>query len=241
MILLVAGQGFVPLVNAQAAAARVISFSGYKWQVRTGTGGPGPNLWSGSNVRVDSKGYLRLKITKQSGQWYAAEITSQKFFGFGRYQFQVIGWVDRFDPNVVLGLFNYPTPDVGPDGTNEIDIEFAHWGDPSYPIGNYTVWPAVIGPAQRTRSFGFSLSSPNTTQRFNWTSKKVVFKSLRGFTDVNSGQYATWVFQPADYLRYIPQHPMQVHFNLWLLDGQAPLDGVPVEIVLKSFKFTPAP
>ena len=51
-----------------------------------------------------------------------------KCLGFGRYQFQVIGRIDQLDPNVVLGLFKYPTPDVGPDGTNEIDIEFAQWG-----------------------------------------------------------------------------------------------------------------
>ena len=41
----------------------------------------------------------------------------------------------------------YPTPDVGPDGTHEIDIEFAKWGVPDAKIGNYTVWPVKRGPA----------------------------------------------------------------------------------------------
>jgi len=236
-----ATQGFVPLAQAQPAAVRIITFSGYKWDVRTGTGGPGPNSWSSSNVRVDANGYLHLKITNQSGQWYSSEVTSEKFFGFGKYQFQVIGRVDQFDPNIVLGLFNYPTPVIGPDGTNEIDIEFSHWGNAAYPIGNYTVWPAVPGPAQHSHSFPFSLGSANTTQRFTWGSKKIIFQSLHGFTDGSLGQYAGWAFQPASYLRYIPQHAMQVHFNLWLFQGQPPVNGQPVEIILKSFKFTPAP
>jgi hypothetical protein len=49
-------------------------------------------------------------------------------FGFGRYEFRLLGRPDQFDDNVVLGLFNYTVPEVGPDGTNEIDIEFATWG-----------------------------------------------------------------------------------------------------------------
>jgi len=241
LCLLVATGAFVPFPDAHAATTRVIAFSGYKWDVRTEAGGPGPNAWSSSNVHVDANGYLHLKITNQGGSWYCAEVTSERYFGFGKYQFQVIGRVDRFDPNIVLGLFNYPTPNVGPDGTNEIDIEFAHWGDPSYPIGNYTVWPAVAGPAQRTRSFNLTLGNPNTTQRFIWSSKRIVFQSLRGFANGNVGQVAAWAFQPSNYLRTIPQHPMHVHFNLWLFQGQPPLNGMPVEIVLKSFKFTPAP
>ena len=68
------------------------------------------------------------------------EVLTKDRSGFGRYQFWVVGRVDRLDPNVVFGLFNYPTPDIGPDGTNEIDIEFAKWGKPEAPMGNYTVW-----------------------------------------------------------------------------------------------------
>jgi hypothetical protein len=52
--------------------------------------------------------------------------------GFGRYQFWIEGRVDRLDPNVVLGLLNYPTPDVGPDATNEIDIDIPSSKKSSY-------------------------------------------------------------------------------------------------------------
>jgi hypothetical protein len=115
----------------QEVQVNTITFSGYQWDVRADTGGPGPNIWDAGNVQVDDEGRLHLKITKNTGaagktEWHCAEINTQQRLGLGRYQFQVIGRIDKLDRNVVLGLFNHPTRgDVGrPDGTNEIDIEF---------------------------------------------------------------------------------------------------------------------
>ncbi len=144
-------------------AVTTLTFSGYKWNVRSGVGGPGPNNWRNANVWVDVNGYLHLKLSYLNGKWYAAELTSQKFFGFGTYQFQVVGRMDQFDRNIVLGLFNYPTAAIGPDGTNEIDIEYSHWGNLAYPIGNFTVWPAVAGLSPRSQTFSVALTSPKTT------------------------------------------------------------------------------
>ena len=143
------------LTIVATAQARTIEFSGYQWEVRPSedSGGPGPNHWDENNVSVDSNGYLHMKLTQRNGEWYCSEVYLPQALGFGLYQFSVIGRVDTLDPNVVLGLFNYPTPDIGPDGTNEIDIEFAHWGDPSSPIDNYTVFPAEVGINPTTRTF----------------------------------------------------------------------------------------
>src|SRR5579859_4363234 len=121
--------------------AKDIEFGGYSWAVRSGRGGPGPNAWDENNGWLDSSTNLHLKISQRDGKWSCAEITMRKRVGFGRYQFQVTGRIDRFDDNVVLGLFNYPTRDVGSDGTHEIDIEFSRWGNAKNPMGNHTVWP----------------------------------------------------------------------------------------------------
>ncbi len=241
LLALLAGQAALPVSAARAPAPAVINFSGYQWDVRSGAGGPGPNKWSAANVWLDASGYLHLRVSQQAGQWYAAELYSTRRFGFGIYQFQVEGLVDRFDPNIVLGLFNYPPPAVGPDGTNEIDIEYSRWGNPAYPIGNYTVWPALAGLSQKSRAFNFTLTSSRTTQRFTWVSQMIVFRSLRGFTDGNTGQYAGWVYQPGVFLNYVPQQAMPVHINLWLFQGHPPVNGRPVEIVIRNFKFTPLP
>jgi len=104
-----------------SSPAKTIRFSGYDWKVKSGTHeGPGPNNWSENNVWVDQDGYLHLKLTKQGERWYCAEVLTKDRLGFGRYQFWVVGRVDRLDPNVVLGLFNYPTPDVGPDSSGPV-------------------------------------------------------------------------------------------------------------------------
>jgi hypothetical protein len=119
--------------------AKTIRFSGYDWTVKSGDKiAPGPNNWDENNVSVDERGDLHLRLTQRDGKWYSSQVSLNDRLGFGRYQFWVIGRVDEFDANVVLGLFNYPPPDVGPGRTNEIDIEFAKWGHTTAPIGNYT-------------------------------------------------------------------------------------------------------
>src|SRR5512139_2236906 len=101
------------LAVASLLEAKEIQFGGYTWTVRTGHGGPGPNAWDENNVWLDSATNLHLKISHRGGKWSGAEITMQKRLGFGQYQFQTIGRLDLLDDNVVLGLFNYPTADVG--------------------------------------------------------------------------------------------------------------------------------
>jgi len=239
IILIVGGRVIEKPTNVQAASPETLWFSGYQWTVRSGWGGPGPNRWSESNVWKDANGYLHLKLSKQNGLWYSAQLSTVKRFGFGKYQFQVIGAIDKFDPNVVLGLFSYPTADVGKDGTNEIDIEFSRWGDPAHPAGSYTVWPVLEGLALKHHPFAFSLSGLNTTQRYTWSSTQVYFQSLRGFRNNDIGQYASWTYSPNDYLDRISQQAMPVYINLWLMAGHVPTDGRQVEIIIRNFKYTP--
>lgn len=201
--------------------------------------GPGPCNWSAADAWVDGKGWLHLKLTQQGGTWYAAEIESVKRFGFGRFQFYVIGQIDKLDQNVVLGLFNYPTPDVGVDGTNEIDIEIARWGTPAWPNLNFTVWPARAGVATSSKTYFFSLNGTYTTQRFTWRGSGVLFQSLYGHRNDDTNEIARWNFAPHSPARAIPQKPMPLHLNLWLFDGKPPADGKPVEIVVKAFSYRP--
>ena len=219
---------------------RMIQFSGYEWIVRdNGLSGPGPNKWSGSNVWLDDEGNLHLKITRTNDGWYCAEVTMTQRLGFGKYQFQVIVQIDQLDPNIVFGLFNYPTGDVGPDGTNEIDIEYAHWGNAEWPIGNFTVWPAQSGIAQTSETFPVELNGTYTTHRFTWESQQIFFQSLHGHEDNDENEIASWLYKPDEPLTHISQQAMPVHINLWLFEGKTPIDGNEVEIIIHSFTFTP--
>lgn len=134
---------FVPwaLLTVASAQAATISWKGHTWNVTSG-GMAGVCQGNPANVSVDANGYLHLKITKSGTTWTAAEIFSTDKIGFGTYQWQIEGPSDKLDKNVVLGLFPYgPEAGLGESGNNEIDIEFARWGNTSYPNGNYTIWP----------------------------------------------------------------------------------------------------
>jgi hypothetical protein len=228
------------LAACASASAATVSFGGYTWDVREGGGGPGPNQWSANNVWVDSAG-LHLKIAQANGAWSCAEVTMTQALGFGTYEFELTGRPDLFDRNIVLGLFNYTTPDLGPDGTNEIDIEFAQWGNASDPNRlNWTVYPPALGPNSTHDEVPLSLTGDATTHRFTWSSSGVKFVSMHGYQDSGvRNVIAKWNDAPANPQQHIPQNPIPVHMNLWLFKGRAPVDGQPVEVVIRSFRFTP--
>lgn len=236
------GSGAIARAETDASrGVRVVHFAGYDWKVRpVGAGGPGPNQWNPANVWVDAQGRLHLKLTHQGGAWRCAEVSTTRSFGFGHYQFQVTGALDRLDPNVVLGLFNYPSPDIGPDGTNEIDIEYSRWGSPAALPASETIYPAHAGTPPTSHAFAMPPGLVDTTQQFVWQSGGIHFQCLRGHRDDDSNAYAHWAYLPADSLRCIPQRPLPVHINLWLVDGKAPRDGKEVEIVIKRFSFHPS-
>jgi hypothetical protein len=220
------------------ALGKTIQFCGYEWSVRSGRGGPGPNLWDENNVWLDGSGALHLKIAQHDGKWSCAEVTMQKRLGFGRYEFQIKGPIDRLDDNVVLGLFNYPTRDVGPGATHEIDIEFARWGEARNPIGNYTVWPVEKELKQQSKSFPFTLQSGASTHRFTWSKGHILFQSLHGLRNDEDDLFNRWLFSPPDAAQRISQQAMPVHLNLWLFKGREPKNSQEVEVVAQRFSFT---
>jgi hypothetical protein len=229
------------LVLATApAAAKTVDFAGYTWEVREGGGGPGPNHWSADNVRVAADG-LHLRIAAAAGQWSCAEVTMTRSLGFGTFVFELAGRPDRFDRNIVLGLFDYPTADIGPDGTNEIDIEFAQWGDAGNDRRlNWTVYPPSLGPPPTHHEVPLALAGEASTHRFDWTSGGVKFASFDGWKDSGGlSPIAKWNDAPARPRHHIPRQPLPVHLNLWLFQGEAPVDGREVEVVIRSFSFTP--
>jgi hypothetical protein len=224
---------------------KTLTFSGYEWDVRaSGTGGPGPNIWDDNNAYVDRAGRLHLQlttVTNTSGnaEWHCVELATQLRLGFGRCQFQLIGRIDQLDRNVVLGLFKYPTPDVGPDGTNEIDIEFAQWGRATGNNADYVVFPQSPPRAHGDNvEFAVALHGSYTTHRVLWQSTQVGLQSLAGHRDDDNNEIQSWQYAPSD-TRLIPQLPTPVRMNLWLFRGMAPSNGEEVEIVISQFGFTP--
>lgn len=224
-------------------AEKPISFSGYEWTVKTGAKlGPGPNRWETANVGVDRAGRLRLSIRRDAAGWSCAEVGMTKRLGFGLYEFQTIGPIGKLDPNVVLGLFTYPTPDIGPDTTNEIDIEYSRWGNPKNPIGSFTLWTAKKGEKPVSHSFEPPPDSERATHRFLWLPDRIVWQSLRGLVadkNDNRGEFARWEFKPPADSGLIPQKPLPILLNLWLFKGKAPTDDREASVTIARFAHYP--
>ena len=232
-------------MQSEKSAERRLTFSSYEWLVKAGARlGPGPNRWEAANVELDEAGRLRLRIRNDAAGWSCAEVASTQRLGFGLYEFQTTGPVGRLDPNAVLGLFNYPPRDVGPDGTNEIDVEYARWGNPRSPNGNFTLFPARQGQKPVSHAFAVPEEIERATHRFLWLPDRIVWQALRGHAkdaQDDRGEFARWEYKPPAGSGLIPQQPLPVLINLWLFQGKAPLDGKEVAITLSRFAHHPRP
>lgn len=225
----------------QADEPTTLQFAGYKWTTRVDTGMPGPNRFAPANAFVDADGALHLRIARQpDGSWSCGEVLCASRLHFGTYDFAVEGPVSHMDPNVVLGMFTYPTKNIGGDGTNEIDIELSHWGNARAPVVNWTVYPVTLGLGQKARTARVAFASAVTFHRFVWTKTAVSFSDYDAPTPDPAHRVADWDFAPADPEQRIAQKPMQFLINLWLNDGKAPADGQTVEFKILGFHYTPA-
>lgn len=226
-------------IYQRGPAPRQITFSGRSWSVRSSpvASEPGPNFFSdrAADVWVDGNGYLHLTLVYRDGHWWSTEVVSDEVLGYGVYTFVLDGAVDTLDPNAVLGLFTY-------DDTSalyshrEIDIEFSRWGNPAAQNVQYAIQPwGVTGNRYR---FFLSMSGPVSTHRFTWNASSVQFASYAGEAAVPApgDLYQTWSYSGAS---LPPAGQGLAHLNLWLLDGQPPANGQPLEVVIKAFTFTP--
>jgi hypothetical protein len=196
-----------------------------------------------ANVFLDAKGYLHLRIINRDGIYTAAELFTSENLGFGTYQWQIEGPVDKMDPTTVLGLFNYGARSgIGVDAENEIDIEFSQWNNTCHGCNaDFTFYPATgnksLGPMEDNFTY-----TPNgstlTTARFEWSSTRIVGTIMSGLQPVGStGQVLqTLTFSPPDFTARIPQVPLPLGMNLWCFKATPSSDQ---EVILRSFQFVP--
>ena len=208
-----------------------VLWGGISWQVKTSNAavGPGPNIFSRTNVSVVAGDKLHLQIQKDSsGRWTTAEIIGPTSYGYGTYTFTVGSPVNALDRNVVLGLFTWS--DRAPYAHREIDFEAARWGNAADPTNaQFVVQPYDL--ANHLVRFDVS-NAVRTRQQFTWRAGQVTFVSTR----LDTGASQTFTYTGAD----VPKPgDERVHLNLWLFGGAAPSNGAPVDVVIESFQFVP--
>ncbi|NKB70352.1 MAG: hypothetical protein GKR89_25050 [Candidatus Latescibacteria bacterium] len=228
---------------------QTITFSGLEWKVKHQPDqmrGPGRNYWSDEQVWVDDEGRLHLRLAQSGERWYCAEVESVERFGYGQFTWRTVGYLDLLAPQVVAGLFVNPPPEVGPAGTNGIDIEIAYLPhlQSQGPSCNlvYGVYPSALETGQRKeQAFRFDLTGTYTTHQFRWTRQRVDFKSWHGHEPDHLLVFGEFNHAPVDWEACMPSQSMPVHINLWLLAGKEPEDGKAAEIIIRDFVHTPLP
>ena len=216
------------LPGVSTAVARTISWSGYTWDVRpSGSGAPGPNLWSDSPANVQADGSdLVLSIVKEaSGRWTSAEIDNQQHLGYGTYRWVVESDLSTLDANDVLGMFTYGGSDPS---NNEIDIEPSHWGNLSWPTGSATVWQDADAGRSQSKTFSYSNRPPYLNQ-FKWEPGRITYL----ITDAAGATLFAWTVTSGV---PIPSSEVPV-VNYWRFENAPPAG--PRSMRLASFSWTP--
>ena len=232
--------------SMQEAAARTITFAERSWDVRSGWGGPGPNVWSDDAGAVwinASTGALHLTAKATTARrnvskrvFNCTEIVLPLPLGYGTYEFDVRGddsALAQGDPNTVLGLFLY-----GND-TRELDIELSRWGNASRDAHNadFVNQPGTIGPNNK-----LFWTLPNgiaqMTYTIRWNATSVAWSARDRDAPAAAAAIATMQSRAQ-----IPQLnanvPMKVHINLWMFRGMATAPVPQVEVVITAFRFQP--
>jgi hypothetical protein len=230
-VLLVVASAVPALAAGKPGYPDKVTWSGATWAIKTSRSavGPGPNVFDKADVSVDGTGALHLRIAQDAaGKWTCAEIIGPTSYGYGTYTFTLASSVGALDPNVVLGLFTWS--DKAPYAHREIDIEFARWGSASDPTNaQYVVQP--YGTTGHLARFT-QPASTTSTHRFNWQPGQITWESRDGAGNL----IARYTYTGAD----VPKPgDERVRLNLWLFNGAAPTNGLPVEVVVRSFAFTP--
>lgn len=243
-----------------------ILFSGHNWTIKSSESpvGPGPNPFSNraSDIWVDSKGRLHLKIAQHNGIWYSTEVVSDEVVGYGTYEWTVIGDFKNIPTNIVLGLFTWDTESFQSDANSEIDVEFSYWGDSTLTSSLlYSVQPVNFGPFYPERtyhpSFDGNILVGKTTHQFTWTPQLVTWRSYKGDANNPGEEIAQWAFADTNIARIKheggrPSDPVVIpkatpntnaRINLWVASFIEifPLDREEREIIIESFRYTPLP
>jgi len=214
---------------------RIIHFSGYEWEVGSGglKQGPGPNYFSDSkkNVWLDGKGRLHLRITHRNGRWYCAKVTMTQSLGYGTYVFHLSSKVDRFDKNVVGGLFTYENDSA------EIDIEFSKWNKPENENSQFVIQPGYV-PENKLR-YDLNQREDESTHWFRWQKDSIEFASYYGNVPVNNSDESLiqrWVYSGED--NPVPGDE-RAKINLWLFRGNPPTEIQENEMIISGFEILP--
>jgi hypothetical protein len=216
--------------DLQTRPSKVLTFSGYDWDVRNiPSDRGGPNDYDPDNAWTDAQGLLHLKLARRDGRWTSAEVILRRGLGHGTYSFTVRD-VSGLDPAAAMGLLTWDTEGVE-QNHRELDIEISQWGDPKVPNAQYVVQPFYV-PANVAR---FTAPPGRLTHSFRWEPGRVAFSTVRGARASGGARVAGHEFASG-----IPiPGGERVRMNLYYFRYAPAPPQKDVEVVIERFLYVP--
>ena len=213
------------VAGADRPPSPVIAFSGYEWRLRDAPSSRGgQNLYSSSNISVDEKGGMRLRISKTETEWRCAEASLTRNLGYGTYEFVVRG-LETLEPAAVFGMFTYDYAS-GTLRNREMDIEISRWGDPANKNAQYALQPFDIA----TNVHRFNAPAGTLTFSFRWEQGRINFRTLRGSTRISEHAFTEGVPPPGI---------ESIRVALYVYRAAAVTLQHPMEVVIERFTYYP--
>lgn len=232
------GNGVISVSNVKgteevSTAQKTIKFSGYEWKVRTTPSERGGmlNRFNPENAWIDEKGFLHLRISRDSDQkWNCAEISLTRSLGYGTYNVTVQD-VSKLEPSAVFSMFTWDDLEAG-QNHREMNVEVTRWGDPANKNLRYVIQPFYV-PSNVAQ---FSIPKGTLTHSMRWTSGKAEFKTFLGsVADKSSKPISEYTFSSS-----VPTAGGETTHLIFYVFGYSkqPLE-TETEIVIEKFEFLP--
>ncbi|BCS31702.1 hypothetical protein TBR22_A09050 [Luteitalea sp. TBR-22] len=209
---------------------KVLTFSGYEWQVRQNASDRGGrNAYHQDNAWVDTDGALHLRLAQRDRQWTSAEVILTRSLGYGTYAFTVRD-TSTLDAAATLGMLVWDD-EAADQNHRELDIEISRWGDPDLPNAQYVVQPYYV-PANVAR---FSAPAGLLTHAFRWEPGRVSFQTTRGRQALGNP-----VVHRKAFVSGVPSPGAErVRMNLYYFRYAPKPPEADVEVVIERFHYLP--
>ncbi len=203
----------------------VAEFGGYQWRLRDAPSSRGgPNVYSSSNISVDEKGAMHLRISQKGTDWSCSEASLTQNFGYGTYEFIVRG-AETLAPAAILGMFTYDYAS-GALRNREMGIEIGRWGNPKNKNAQFVMQPFDVP----TNVHRFNIASGSYTFSLRWEQGRATFRSLRGSMLIAEHAFTDGV--PAPGIE-------SIRVALFVYRASVEKLQKPMEIVIERFTYYP--
>ena len=211
-------------------------FKKFKWhnKISQEHTGPGNNIFGihKRNVNIDKKGNINLTIKRIKDGYSCAEFYSDALFSEGKFETIIKTNIKHFSPQMVLGIFLYDA--TADPHYNEVDIEFAQWGNTD----------------QKNAQFAVHTNDNPHVHRFVIPSKKRLTKHIIDISDQDIKISSLFYNKKTKHYEIIEEKTLKkpeefkflntrFHFNLWLTDTPNKQVGKNPKVKIISFKYTP--